>query len=490
MKKSFLFIAIAIIFYSQNSIAQQNVGIGTTTPDASAKLDVTSSNQGMLVPRMFTMQRITIPSPATGLLVFDTDSNSFWFYNGSSWNNLQANAAWQLTGNTGTDTAVNSIGTIDNIPLKFKINNERAGLLGRNGNIFWGVGSGSNSALATDNIAIGKGALKNNTKSETIAIGDSALHLNSSGDVNIAIGSHALQNNTNGGFNVAIGQSNLLAQTSGSGNTAIGASVLAKHKTGDANTALGTNALFYDTTGNENTAIGLYSLLNNLNGSNNTALGSQSLTVNTTGTNNLAIGYTANVLANNLNNASAIGAKARVDCSNCMVLGSVNGINGATSGVNVGIGITNPVANLDVAGNIQASGLGIVNSLKIVSGGQASDFLIKNDVAGTVGFRKGHTGIGLNYIMALQGVFPSQSPPFQGGETYIGEVILFSGNSAPFGWAICNGQMLPVMGNENLFAVISTTYGGNGVSNFALPDLRNWVPVGVGSNWTLGENSN
>ena len=150
----------------------------------------------------------------------------------------------------------------------------------------------------------------------------------------------------------------------------------------------------------------------------------------------------------------------------------------------VGIGTITPSAMLDVAGSIRATGL------TIVSGGQPSDFLIKNDAAGTVGFRKGHTGLGLNYIIALQGVFPSQSGPFLGGETYIGEVKLFSGNNAPFGWAICNGQILPVSGNETLFALIGTTYGGNGTTNFGLPDLSNRAPVGVGSNWSLGENSN
>ncbi len=344
MKILFLLICITSTFFA----GAQNVGIGTTSPHASAKLDITSSNQGMLVPRMFTMQRITIPSPATGLLVFDTDTNSFWFYNGSSWNNLSASAAWQLTGNTGTDTAVNSIGTNDNIPLKFKINNARAGLIGTNGNIFWGTGSGGTFAGASKNIAIGTGALNKNTSSESLAIGDSALSKNVAG-VNIAIGAHALQKNVDGDFNTAVGNNNLFYQTSGTHNTAVGYTVLPYHLRGLGNTAIGTNAMFYDTTGNENTALGLQSLAYNLNGNNNTAIGSQSLIVNTTGNNNLAAGYRADVLVNNLQNASAIGSRARVDCSNCMVLGSVNGANGASTGINVGIGITNPLARLHVS---------------------------------------------------------------------------------------------------------------------------------------------
>ena len=162
-------------------------------------------------------------------------------------------------------------------------------------------------------------------------------------------------------------------------------------------------------------------------------------------------------------------------------------INGAG---NVGIGISNPSAMLDVAGNIKTIGSVTTNSLTIASGGQPSDFLIKNDVAGNVSFRKGHGDLGLNYIIALQGVFPSQGGPFLGGQTYIGEIKLFSGNNAPFGWALCNGQILPTTGNETLFAVIGTTYGGNGLTDFSLPDLRNRTPVGVGANWQLGEISN
>ena len=61
-------------------LAQGSVGINTDTPDPSAALDVQSTDKGVLLPRLTTVQRIAISNPATGLLVFDSDTESFWFY--------------------------------------------------------------------------------------------------------------------------------------------------------------------------------------------------------------------------------------------------------------------------------------------------------------------------------------------------------------------------------------------------------------------------
>jgi microcystin-dependent protein len=65
-------------------------------------------------------------------------------------------------------------------------------------------------------------------------------------------------------------------------------------------------------------------------------------------------------------------------------------------------------------------------------------------------------------------------------EGYIAEIRMFAGNFAPRGWAFCQGQILSIAQNTALFALIGTTYGGNGQTTFALPDLRGRVPVGPG----------
>lgn len=65
-------------------------------------------------------------------------------------------------------------------------------------------------------------------------------------------------------------------------------------------------------------------------------------------------------------------------------------------------------------------------------------------------------------------------------DPYLGEIRLFGFNFAPDGWAFCQGQLLPIQGNEALFSLLSTIYGGDGKTNFALPDLRGRAPIGMG----------
>lgn len=79
-------------------------------------------------------------------------------------------------------------------------------------------------------------------------------------------------------------------------------------------------------------------------------------------------------------------------------------------------------------------------------------------------------------------------------EPFIGQITLFAGNFAPRGWAFCDGQLLSIAQNTALFSILGTTYGGNGQTTFALPDLRGRVPVHPGqgpglTNRSLGENS-
>src|SRR6266850_1659212 len=66
-------------------------------------------------------------------------------------------------------------------------------------------------------------------------------------------------------------------------------------------------------------------------------------------------------------------------------------------------------------------------------------------------------------------------------QPYVGEIRMFGGNFAPAGWMLCQGQLLPISENETLFNLIGTTYGGDGQSTFALPDLQSRMPIPSGS---------
>ena len=84
-------------------------------------------------------------------------------------------------------------------------------------------------------------------------------------------------------------------------------------------------------------------------------------------------------------------------------------------------------------------------------------------------------------------------PDMVGGmEPFIGQIMLFAGNFAPRGWALCNGQLMSIAQNSALFSILGTTYGGDGHTTFALPDLRGRAPIHFGqgpglSNYDLGQ---
>lgn len=99
----------------------QNVGIGTATPNASALLDLISTSQGVLIPRMTNTQMLAIATPATGDLVFNTTPTTFYYYNGTAWVPFTG-TGWLLQGNSGTIAGTNFLGTTDNADLVFKTN--------------------------------------------------------------------------------------------------------------------------------------------------------------------------------------------------------------------------------------------------------------------------------------------------------------------------------------------------------------------------------
>ena len=118
-----LIIYFVFILFCQK-LSAQNVGINNPAPAASALLDLTSIDKGLLTPRMSSAQRIAISLPATGLLVYDTTLNTFFYFNGTIWIALLNSASgWGITGNAGTVAATNFLGTTDAKDLVMRTNN-------------------------------------------------------------------------------------------------------------------------------------------------------------------------------------------------------------------------------------------------------------------------------------------------------------------------------------------------------------------------------
>ena len=348
MTKYFLSYFLALLTF--NGMGQSfSINTDGSTANASAILDIKSTAKGMLVPRMSKTEKNAIPSPATGLLVFQNapDSIGFHYYNGTAWVWLEVlgNAAWKTTGNAGTDTAINFIGTTDNMPLRFKQNGQYMGQWDiSKGNYLIGDRTGIQKPVAMQNsIAIGDSALADigsivspATSDYSIAIGYKALKKHQSQIGNIAVGAFTLQNfvsNGGGGF----------------GSVAIGYQAMNKILTGEQNVGIGAFSLVNDTTGVGNTAVGAASLGNKKTGNFNTAGGFNAGVTLRIGNNNTFLGGNAYSSLDSLQNAAAIGAFTQVDTSNAMVLGSINGVNSATANVNVAIGTTKPKAALHVS---------------------------------------------------------------------------------------------------------------------------------------------
>ncbi len=248
-----LFKAIfAVLLFLATLTIQAQIGIGTTTPAASSKLDITSTTSGFLAPRMTTSQKNAISSPATGLMVYQTDSTAgFYYYDGTSWNLLALSTSGVPY--SGAIGAVN-LGAYD---------------------------------LTVNGLTVGHGG---GGVSSNTAIGYEALFTNTIGDENTAYGYQALYSNTTGWQNIANGSSALYSNTTGSKNNATGYQALYSNTTGNYNIANGWGALSSNTTGNINTSIGHLAGSLITTGSNNTAIGFDAQVPTATASNQVTIG--------------------------------------------------------------------------------------------------------------------------------------------------------------------------------------------------------
>ncbi|UGS22977.1 beta strand repeat-containing protein [Flavobacterium channae] len=321
MKKK-LFLAASVLF---GTTVFAQVGINTTAPNAQLDIRATSATapsntDGLLIPKIDVFPATNPTAAQQGMLLYLTTTSGsnapgfyYWDNPTATWIGLGKDVkAWQLNGNT-VNATTDFMGSTNNADVIFKRNNIRAGRLG------------------DTNTSFGKSALNPATTGAiNTAIGHQSLLSNTSGNYNVAVGNDALKANLTGSDNLALGSGALFSNTLGNGNTAFGNDALFSNLAAYDNIGIGRRALFSNTNGSRNLAVGFEALRNHINGSNNAGFG-----------NNTAIG-------NSLTNATAIGANASATTSNSLVLGSINGDNGATASTNVGIGTTAPNAILEV----------------------------------------------------------------------------------------------------------------------------------------------
>jgi hypothetical protein len=328
-------------------------------------LDIKSTQKGLLPPRMSSVQRTGIPSPAAGLLVYDNNTLSYWYFNGNRWLPLSISS---FIADGDGDTRVQVEKNVNENIVRFQLNGIEALVLQQNPagvprlefvNAFNNTAIGYNAlsgisgnGTGSENTAVGNSALKTSSRSGLTAVGYESLTNSTNGDSNTAVGWRTLTTSISGLGNTAMGYGAL--QTSlGNNNTGIGKTALVKLSAGNSNTALGADALLKISTGDYNTAIGGGAMKNQLLNSGNTAIGMNTLLTSTHGNDNTVIGNGADVGAYNQSKATAIGFNAKAACDQCFVLGGTG-----TDAVKVGIGTATPTtASLVI--NTAAGGTGL-----------------------------------------------------------------------------------------------------------------------------------
>jgi len=327
-----------------NTAISQNIGINVSgaAANASAMLDIVSTNKGFLIPRVAltgTGDNTTIASATTSLLVYNSATVSdvtpgYYYWSGAVWVRFKdtdpSATDWNLLGNATTVAATNSIGTTNNVDLTFRtndiermrINDQTLEFLNNGNSVYIGEGAGANSTdddmynvgigyqslnsittAAWSNVGIGYQTLKTYDYDNCVAIGNYASYsANTTGTNCVVIGTYACYNAT-GTSNVAFGDSALYTCTTGNNNIAIGIGALRNGSNPRQNVAIGRQALYNaSAVSGLNLGIGYQAGYNITSGVRNVAIGYRALRQSTTSNYNVAIGYETGYTSNSGSN--------------------------------------------------------------------------------------------------------------------------------------------------------------------------------------------
>ena len=273
-----------------------------------------------------------------------------------------------------------------------------------------GTGSLEFTDSSNYNTAIGRGAMNAKGGKFNTALGYYASGLNSGAASTNYYVNETTSIGYNAGFKNIADQNTFVGSHAGYGassdslrgieNTGIGSYSLFFNNNGKSNTAVGLGALYFNTTGSGNVGNGIRALLSNNTGNRNVAIGDSALFFNSSGSSNTGLGYLTSTT--NLTNATAIGANALVAQNNSLVLGSINGINGATSDTKVGIGTTTPDSIFSVADNFLVGKSGTVqydNTVPVMA------YMFKSGAANANRMVIAHSTGNANYGLQYQDIF-------------------------------------------------------------------------------------
>jgi hypothetical protein len=470
---------IALVFISVCAVlvlkAQQNVGIGTTTPAASAALEIEATDKGLLIPRMDSTARKAISSPAEGLMVFDSTYNVFYYYANSAWQEVGATGS---TGPAGTYIAGDNIAiSNDTISASFEADTMNIISDADNDTKIQVEESADEDIIrfdmeGTEFFRMDGGRLEVLNTGNSVFIGnDAGLNDDFSSNSNVGIGEGSLWQNEKGELNTAIGLSAMLLSSAGSSNIAVGASSLYFNSDGNKNVAVGVEALSLNNSGDQNTALGYQAGQSTLGGSGNVFIGHQA-GAGESGSNKLYI-----------DNSSTSSPLIYGEFDNDLL--AING----TLRLNDGTQSDGYVLTSDADGNASWQANTVLtdtdNDTKIQLEESSDEDIIRFDVAGTEAVtidNSGYVGIGTSSPDARLNLLDSNRADLtlQILDNDAEQGIAFQNSGGAYSWNIYRTP------NGNNSSDLRFAGAAVGSSKFQITDLNEYVTFQAGGNVGIG----
>lgn len=300
MKQSLL---LLMFVFSTCAWAQNQVGINQSNVDPSAVLEMNSTTQGFLIPRLTSNNKLDVEAPVQGLIIYELTSRSIWYFNGAAWIKILSDGASQDgIGDTDSDTRIYLDYTNDNDQIRyfsnglvrFRMNRKRFDVLNNGNSVFIGDSAGYSDNLSSNrNVFIGTSSgLSATNAPNNVGIGYQTLMNLTTLNNDVAIGSYSARSGVTARRNVTIGSRSLFSNITSDYHIAIGHNAYEFHTSNGNGIAIGVESMRSNTRGSYNIGLGDRTLENNLNSYGNIALGYEALR-NTSGSISIGIGFQA-----------------------------------------------------------------------------------------------------------------------------------------------------------------------------------------------------